>query len=190
MPSIPQSLLWISLVVLWLFVLVPMLVSKRDAVRRTSDVALATRVLNSGVAARLIKRGGPAAGHRNDPDWQPEDDEHDDLDDLDSDDVDEAPTSCVVVTVAAAVSVEETGPDYLDVDVIDPNGKVANWNLELASPNMMQRNGWTRHSLQVGDEVTVTAAQAKDGTNTASADTIVKSDGKHLTFMADPDAAK
>ena len=45
MPSIPQSLLWISLVVLWLFVLVPMLISKRDAVRRTSDVALATRVL-------------------------------------------------------------------------------------------------------------------------------------------------
>ena len=40
MPSIPQSLLWISLVVLWLFVLVPMLISKRDAVRRTSDVAL------------------------------------------------------------------------------------------------------------------------------------------------------
>jgi len=45
-------------VVLWLFVLVPMLVSKRDAVRRTSDVALATRVLNSDTAARLIKRGG------------------------------------------------------------------------------------------------------------------------------------
>ena len=48
MPSIPQSLLWISLVVLWLFVLVPMLISKRDTVRRTSDVALATRVLNTG----------------------------------------------------------------------------------------------------------------------------------------------
>ena len=58
MPSIPQSLLWISLVVLWLFVLVPMLISKRDAVRRTSDVALATRVLNSGRRARLL--GGVA----------------------------------------------------------------------------------------------------------------------------------
>ena len=56
MPSIPQSLLWISLVVLWLFVLVPMLISKRDAVRRTSDVALATRVLNTGRGARLLKR--------------------------------------------------------------------------------------------------------------------------------------
>ena len=121
MPSIPQSLLWISLVVLWLFVLVPMLISKRDAERRTSDVALATRVLNSGAAARLIKRGGPAAGHRSNPDWQPEDDEHDDLDDLESDDVEDAPPSQVVVTVAAAVSVEETGPDYVDVDVIDPN---------------------------------------------------------------------
>ena len=124
MPSIPQSLLWISLVVLWLFVLVPMLVSKRDAVRRTSDVALATRVLNSDTAARLIKRGGPAAGHRSNPDWQPDEDEHDDLDDVDSDDAEdaeEAPPSRVVVTVAAAVSVEATGPDYLDVDVIDPD---------------------------------------------------------------------
>src|SRR3954447_24583840 len=81
MPSIPQSLLWISLVVLWLFVLVPMLISKRDAVRRTSDVALATRVLNTGRGARLLRRGRPAAGHHSDPDWQSSD--HDVEDDLD-----------------------------------------------------------------------------------------------------------
>ncbi|HZU46713.1 MAG TPA: gephyrin-like molybdotransferase receptor GlpR [Mycobacterium sp.] len=84
MPSIPQSLLWISLVVLWLFVLVPMLISKRDAVRRTSDVALATRVLNSAAGARLLRRTGPAAGHRSDPDWQPQ--ESSDLDDLEDED--------------------------------------------------------------------------------------------------------
>lgn len=111
MPSIPQSLLWISLVVLWLFVLVPMLISKRDAVRRTSDVALATRVLNSGRRARLRRRGGPAAGHRGDPDWHPSDG---DLDDT----VAESAESSVVV---AAADVDETvaEPDYLDVDVID-----------------------------------------------------------------------
>jgi hypothetical protein len=130
MPSIPQSLLWISLVVLWLFVLVPMLISKRDAVRRTSDVALATRVLNSGAAARLLKRGGPAAGHRSDPDWQPEEDEYDDLDEdddfdeHDEDDEDDAPTSEVVVTVAAALSPEETRPfDQLDLDMIDADSE-------------------------------------------------------------------
>lgn len=100
MPSIPQSLLWISLVVLWLFVLVPMLISKRDAVRRTSDVALATRVLNSGAAARLLRRGGPAAGHRSNPDWQPDEDEHDDLD---SDDTEKMPQSDADVAAAAAV---------------------------------------------------------------------------------------
>ncbi|MGH3634764.1 divisome protein SepX/GlpR [Mycobacterium sp.] len=112
MPSIPQSLLWISLVVLWLFVLVPMLISKRDAVRRTSDVALATRVLNSAAAVRLLRRGGPAAGHRSDPHWQHDERQYDVLDD----DVDEP--SGAVVAVAAAV-VDEPGPDYLDVDVVD-----------------------------------------------------------------------
>jgi predicted transcriptional regulator len=116
MPSIPQSLLWISLVVLWLFVLVPMLISRRDAVRRTSDVALATRVLNSGASARLLRRGRPAAGHRHDPDWQPED-EHDDLDD-DIDEEAEAPKRTRSVVVVTAVA-EEAEPDYLDVDVVD-----------------------------------------------------------------------
>jgi hypothetical protein len=125
MPSIPQSLLWISLVVLWLFVLVPMLINKRDAVRRTSDVALATRVLNTGATARLLKRGGPAAGHRSDPDWRPDENEYDDpddvddSDDLDEDDAEDAPRSRKAVVSVAAVSVEETGPDYLDVEVID-----------------------------------------------------------------------
>ena len=122
MPSIPQSLLWISLVVLWLFVLVPMLVSKRDAVRRTSDVALATRVLNSATAARLIKRGGPAAGHRSDPDWQPEEDEYDDdLDDVDDDETEDASPSRVV-TVSAA-SVEDAAPDHLEFDAVDPESE-------------------------------------------------------------------
>jgi hypothetical protein len=116
MPSIPQSLLWISLVVLWLFVLVPMLVSKRDAVRRTSDVALATRVLNSGAAGRLLKRGGPAAGHRSDPDWQPDKDEYEELD---SDDTEEMPLS----RAAAAVSVEETAPEELDAEADDTDAE-------------------------------------------------------------------
>ena len=124
MPSIPQSLLWISLVVLWLFVLVPMLVSKRDAVRRTSDVALATRVLNSATAGRLLRRGGPAAGHRSDPDWAPEEDEYDDdLDDVDDDETEDAQPS-PVVTVAAA-SVEETDPDSAALPLIETDDETA-----------------------------------------------------------------
>lgn len=82
---------------------------------------------------------------------------------------------------------EWTNPHaHFYVDVTGPDGKVANWNLELASPNMMQRNGWTRHALKEGDKVVVVASQAKDGTHTASAQTIEKSDGTKLTFMAAP----
>jgi hypothetical protein len=143
MPSIPQSLLWISLVVLWLFVLVPMLISKRDSVRRTSDVALATRVLNTSRAARLLRRRGPAAGHRwgylppegqgDDPDWQPSDDGLDH--DLDEEIHDES-TGRSVVRAAAVETEIESEPEYLDVDVVDegsgalPVGESANEAVE------------------------------------------------------------
>jgi uncharacterized membrane protein len=116
MPSIPQSLLWISLVVLWLFVLVPMLISKRDAVRRTSDVALATRVLNTSRGARLLRRGRPAAGHRSDPDWQPSDQDVDD--DLDEE-LHEGSSERSVVRAAVVEAEVDSEPDYLDVDVVD-----------------------------------------------------------------------
>jgi uncharacterized membrane protein len=116
MPSIPQSLLWISLVVLWLFVLVPMLISKRDAVRRTSDVALATRVLNTSRGARLLRRGRPADGHRRDPDWQPSEDDLDDDNDLEFHD---ESTEQSVVRAAAVETEIDSEPDYLDVDVVD-----------------------------------------------------------------------
>jgi len=147
MPSIPQSLLWISLVVLWLFVLVPMLVSKRDAVRRTSDVALATRVLNGGGNSRLVKRSGPAAGHRSDPDWKPEEDSADgefdeeqnfsededrDEDTQDDDTEDLRPRRPVVMKFAAA---ERTEPDYLDVDVVeDSQALPVGVSAEVAQP--------------------------------------------------------
>ena len=137
MPSIPQSLLWISLVVLWLFVLVPMLISKRDAVRRTSDVALATRVLNSGRGARLLRRRAPAAGHRSDPHWQPCDEDHDD--DLDDETEHESPGQSVVVA-EADVDDMVAEPEYLDVDVIDedsgalPVGASASAPVEVPEP--------------------------------------------------------
>ena len=135
MPSIPQSLLWISLVVLWLFVLVPMLINKRDTVRRTSDLALSTRVINSATRSRLLRRRGPATGHRHDPDWRPEDvDLDEDFQDYPAEDYDEAVreamheasardgrghTRSVMVLAAVTESEANTEPVYIDVDVVD-----------------------------------------------------------------------
>jgi hypothetical protein len=162
MPSIPQSLLWISLVVLWLFVLVPMLISKRDAVRRTSDVALATRVLNGDSGSRLLKRGGPATGHRSDPNWKPEEDSaEDDLADLDAGreadaeqdqyenqdqdqdqdaDSDELRRRRPVVMKVAPV--EHTEPDYLDVDVVEDSGALpAGRSAQMPEPALLAVDG-------------------------------------------------
>jgi len=66
------------------------------------------------------------------------------------------------------------------VDVKDANGKVTNWNLELASPNVLSRNGWTRHSLKEGDLITVEGSKAKDGANLANARTVVLADGRKV----------
>lgn len=52
----PSSFVWIGLVAVWLFVLVPMLVNKRPRIRQTSDAALATRVLHRG-DSNPVQRG-------------------------------------------------------------------------------------------------------------------------------------
>lgn len=55
------------------------------------------------------------------------------------------------------------------VDVTDDDGNVTNWDLELMSVNTLSRAGWTRHALNVGDQVVVTAYRAKDGSNRGNA---------------------
>jgi Family of unknown function (DUF6152) len=62
---------------------------------------------------------------------------------------------------------------YFYMDVTGPDGKVANWGMEMGSPNGLMRAGWTRNTLKVGDEVTVEGAQAKDGTNVGNAVAVV-----------------
>ncbi len=66
------------------------------------------------------------------------------------------------------------------VDVKDEKGNVTNWNFELASPNVLSRNGWTRHSLKEGDTISVQGSKAKDGANLANARTVTLADGRKV----------
>ena len=66
------------------------------------------------------------------------------------------------------------------VDVKDEKDQVTNWTLELASPNVLVRNGWKRTSLRVGDRVTVNGSLAKDGTKMANARDVVLADGRKV----------
>jgi len=49
------------------------------------------------------------------------------------------------------------------VDVKDDTGKVTNWAGELTSPNRLTRLGWTKSTLKVGEEITMTGAPSKSG---------------------------
>ena len=81
--------------------------------------------------------------------------------------------------------VEWTNPHaHFYMDVTDASGKVTNWNLELASPNVLIRNGWSRHSVKEGDKVNVTGTRAKDNSNLGTAGTITFPDGHKLSFLA------
>jgi len=58
---------------------------------------------------------------------------------------------------------------YFYMDVTDEKGNVVNWALEMGPPGLLQRTGWTRNTMKVGDEVTVEGTLAKDGANQANA---------------------
>jgi hypothetical protein len=66
------------------------------------------------------------------------------------------------------------------IDVIDEKGNVTNWNLELASPNALKRNGWSSKILQVGDQVTVEGSRAKDGSKMANATVVTLANGQRV----------
>lgn len=91
------------------------------------------------------------------------------------------------VTLTGTVTkVEWTNPHArFYVNVADEAGEKVNWNLELASPNVLTRNGWSRHSLQEGDVVTVEGSMARSGALMANARTVRLADGS-LVFARSP----
>lgn len=70
---------------------------------------------------------------------------------------------------------------YFYLDVTDESGNVANWALEMGPPNGLERSGWTRNTMKVGDEVVVEGTLAKDGSKQANARSVtLVSTGKKL----------
>jgi hypothetical protein len=59
------------------------------------------------------------------------------------------------------------------IDVRDDAGTVTNWGMELASPNLLMRSGWTKTTLKVGDVVTVEGFHAHSQSNIGNARVIV-----------------
>ena len=69
---------------------------------------------------------------------------------------------------------------WFHVDVENPDGETERWSFEMGSPNALVRRGWSHRTLQVGDEVTVAGARARDGSTRGAALSVTLADGRSL----------
>jgi hypothetical protein len=69
--------------------------------------------------------------------------------------------------------VDWTNPHvWLYVNVKDEKGAVANWGAELGPPHGLQRSGWRRDTLTIGEQITIDGFLARNGSNRMNARTV------------------
>jgi uncharacterized protein DUF6152 len=86
--------------------------------------------------------------------------------------------------------VEWTNPHArVYIDVRDDTGQMANWNFEMASPNILVRNGWKQNTVKVGDQITVSGYLARKGVRMGIAGAVADANGKPI-FASNPDIAR
>ena len=66
-------------------------------------------------------------------------------------------------------------------DVTGENGKVEKWTGETNSPNTLSRQGWSRNTVKIGDQITLVGHRVKGGSNYINFSKITFADGRVLT---------
>ncbi len=87
--------------------------------------------------------------------------------------------------------VEWTNPHArVYVDVAEAGGAAKSWNLELASPSALARNGWSSRTLKAGDKVKVQGFEGRAAnTYRVNATSIVLPSGKSLFSGSNDDGS-
>lgn len=99
------------------------------------------------------------------------------------------------VTIQGWVTkVEWTNPHvYFYMDVEGEADDVETWAFEMVAPIVLERRGWTRNTLQIGEKLEVEGFLARDGTQLASAASlhVLRTGEKHSgtirQYVADPE---
>jgi len=119
-----------------------------------------------GLVVGLLALGSPLAAHHS---WTAEYD-----------------MSKPVTVKGTVVKVEWTNPHtHFYVEAKDEKGIATTWNFEMASTLSLERAGWSRKTVQVGDEVTITGFAGRNAVERAVASTMTSADGREL-FVAKP----
>ena len=88
-------------------------------------------------------------------------------------------------TVAKVELVNPHG--WIWIDVKNPDGSSTKWGIEGGPPNGLIRNGITKDSLKIGEELTVRGYGSRDGSNLLAGVQYERADGKAF-FLANEGA--
>jgi hypothetical protein len=73
---------------------------------------------------------------------------------------------------------------WLHVDVTGEDGNVVNWAIEVGGPNALIRRGLRQTDFPIGSDLSIEGYRAKNGSPTASGDTVTFADGKNFFLGA------
>ena len=91
-------------------------------------------------------------------------------------------TSKQVTLKGTIAEFEWTNPhSQVHLDVTDEKGNIVHWNFETQPPSILVHAGWTSKSLKPGDQVTLVARPAKNGSPIGLLSKVVRADGEELT---------
>jgi Family of unknown function (DUF6152) len=68
-------------------------------------------------------------------------------------------------------------------DVKNDSGEVEHWQAELTAPNKLIRAGWTKHTLNPGDHVTVSGYIIKGGKHSLWIQKLIGPDGQSIPLF-------
>jgi hypothetical protein len=92
------------------------------------------------------------------------------------------------ITVKGTLThVDWTNPHvYFYVDAKDETGNIVEWAFQSFPPGMMHRSGVNKADFKVGEEVTVQANPAKDGSKHVGSGNIITYPGGHKLLIIPP----
>lgn len=70
---------------------------------------------------------------------------------------------------------------FFFVNVKDASGTISNWAVEFGNPLDLERDGWKRDTLRIGDVVTVEGNPARSAARQATATSVVRNNAKLFT---------
>ena len=97
--------------------------------------------------------------------------------------------STLVTVQGTVVSFNFSNPHpMIQLDVTNEAGEVERWQVGGPATNRMANNGWTRDTLQGGEQITGIGFQFSDGQRIIRLEKIIFADGREMFLYGRPDA--